>query len=231
MVFKTAKATIIKTNTTSNTTIKPAETTPAVTPTVDTSPSVVTDNQNSIIQITDDAKDVSVNDEVNYLVSFKNTATENFENAKITVQLPTQVDFEASNFGQNGDNNTVTFDVGTLIPAQVGSMTIKGKINSKAVAQDILITTAVMSYNTTSSDVEQDQIAYVTNNVLAGSASGLAANSLFGANFLPVSLMGWLILILIIVALAFISRIIYMKYTLRKARRNVNADHINNLPM
>jgi hypothetical protein len=212
----------------------------------------VNQDQNSIIQITDANQNVSVNDEIDYLVTFKNNTSKNFENDKITVQLPQQVDFENSNYGKAGDNNTVVFDVGVMVPAQVGSMTITGKVNSNASTEDVLVTTAIMSYNTTNSTLEKDEVAYVTNNMLNG-ATGLAANSIFGASFLPSNLLEWLILILVILGLAFISRKAYKNYTLKKAQTSMNnnpingsspmnsnpmnsnpnpsADHINNLPM
>jgi hypothetical protein len=217
-------------------------------PPVETGPAIVSQNQNSVIQITDSNQNVSVNDEINYLVTFKNNTSKNFENDKITVQLPKQVDFENSNFGKAGNDNTVVFDVGVLIPAQVGSMTITGKVNSNASAEDVLVTTAIMSYNNANSTLEKDEVAYVTNNVQAG-ANGLTANSIFGASFWPSNLLEWLILILIILGLVLISRKAYKNYTLKKAQTDMNntlnsvnnnptnnnsnysADHIDNLPM
>jgi hypothetical protein len=241
LVFKTPKTSVIKTNTNnSNSNTNANENHNNVPPPVPapTGPVITSENQSSILNITDTVKNVSVNDEIDYLVTFKNNTAENFENDKITVQLPQQVDFENSNFGKTGDDNTVVFDAGILVPAQVGSMTITGKVNSQASAQNVLVTTAVMSYNTASSDIEKDEVAYVTNDVL-NSATGLAANSIFGASFMPSNLLEWLILILVILGLAFVSRRVYMNYALKKnSARNSNpsdysdhSDHIDNLPM
>jgi len=200
-------------------------------PSTDNGPTINTDNdvQGSIIQITTDKKDVAENDEINYLVTFQNNTSENFENAKVTIQLPEGIDFESSNFGKKEDNNTVVFDAGVLIPNQVESMTVIGKVNSKVSPQNILVTTAIMSYNTPSSITEKDEIAYVTNNVVIN-AEGLAANSLFGASFLPSTLLGWLALILVILALSIVSRKIFINRSTKKLAPKT-ADHIEDLPM
>ena len=235
LVFKTPSV-IVHTNTNTNTNTNNNNNNSSnnlndtLTAKVDTGPAIVDENQSSILTITNSTKEVSVNDEIDYLVTFKNDTSRNFENAKITIQLPQQVDFTNSNFGKMGEDNTVVFDAGILVPSQVGSMTIKGKVNSKAGAQNVLVTTAIMSYNATNSDLEKDEVAYVTNNVLAGS-TGLEANSLFGAKFLPSTLLGWLALIFVILGLAAVSRIIYKNSSIKRNRASAgNANHIDNLP-
>jgi len=189
----------------------------------------VSETQSSILKITTVTEDVSINDEVDYLITFKNDTVENFENVKITIQLPKEVDFKESNFGKEGDDNVVIFDVGILVPSQVGSMTIKGKINSNAMPKDIIVTTAIMSYNTANSNLKKNEIAYVTNNIAEG--SNLAAASLFGnGSFLPSTLLGWLALVLVVLGLSVIGRRLYMTFMVRTAGSK-NSDHINNLPM
>ena len=196
-------------------------------PSTDNTPTVTT-NQSSLIQIVTDKKEISTDDEINYLVTFKNNTSDNFKNVKITIQLPKEVDFENSNFGKETGNNNIVFDAGILVPSQVGSISIKGKINSSASAQSILVTTAIMSYNTSFSNNEKDEIAYITNSVLGG-GTGLEANSIFGKNFLPSSLLGWSALVLVILFLVSINRKLYAKkYAYEK--KYGEADHINNLP-
>ena len=206
LVFKTLKASAnIPTNYGNNNTH-------VVTPdtTVDTGPVVSSNQGSSILEITNEKKEVSVNDEIDYLVTFKNDTSENFKDTEITIQLPKGVDFKESNFGKMGVDNSVVFDVGVLVPSQVGSMTIKGSINSKAPTENILVTTAIMSYDTASSKITKDEIAYVTNNVIAGTSNDLAANSIFGASFLPSSLLGWLAILFAIFCFFAVTRKVYM---------------------
>lgn len=223
LVFQTLKTWEAPNETTNPTT---TTTTPVVEEPVVTGP-VVTENQSSVINITSSIQDVSVNDEIEYLVTFKNGSSQNFENTKVTVQLPKEVDFKGTNYGEEGDDNIVTFDVGTLVPSQVGSMEIKAKINSKASTQKVLVTTAMISYNEAGSTQEKNELSYVTNKVTK-TAGGLEANSIFGVSFLPSTLLGWSILILVALLLAFIARKIYIRYAFRRVG---NADHIDNLPM
>ncbi len=120
-----------------------------------------------------------------------------------------------------------------MIPNQVGSLTIKGKVNSKPADSSVFVTTAVMSYNLKGETDEKDEIAYITNHITVPVATGLEANSIFGASFLPSSLLGWLALILIILGLIAVSRTLYMNYAMKGTSID-NADHtshhIDNLP-
>ena len=199
--------------------------------------STVTTTQSSILKITDVSDNVAIGDTINYLVTFKNTNTiRNFENTRISIQLPKEVDFVNSNFGKMTSGNVVEFDPGLLIPQQVGSMTITGKVNSKAVNTVAFVTTAIMSYNVTGSTDQKDEIAYVVNHVVAG--NNLSANALFGAEFLPSTLIGWLVLILIILGLVILGRKLYTDYAMKSAGTagvsdmgNDHADHIDQLPM
>jgi len=195
---------------------------------VNVEPTVVT-TESSILKITNEKDEIAIGDEVNYLVTFKNTDSKNFENAKLSVQLPKEIDFVESNFGKlNSDNDAVEFDPGILVPDQVGSMTIKGKVNSKAQGSDILITTAIMSYNLTGSTESKDEIAYATNHVIEG--IGLQANALFGTSFLPSTLLGWFVLILIILGLAVVGKNLYSTYAVKNSNEKTS-NHTDNLPM
>jgi len=167
--------------------------------------------QVSKIKITNTTENVAIGDEIVYLVTFENSTSENFENAKIIVQLPKEIDFKEFDLGKEGDDNTVTFDIGTLIPNQTGSMTIRGRVNSNASLQNILVTTAVMSYNIAGSSLKKDEIAYVTNYVVEANAStGLEANPLFGANS-TFRILGWIILILAIIGIMIAGKKLYAK--------------------
>ncbi len=159
--------------------------------------------------ITTTKEKLAVGDEVDYSVTFENVASKNLENIKLTVQLPSEIDFTESDLGTLESNNIVTFDIKALAPNQTSTMTIKGKVNSNASLQNVLVTTAVASYNVTGSSLSKDEISYVTNSVTTG--TGLEANSIFALSSLP-RLIGWLFLILAIIALAIIGRKLYITH-------------------
>ncbi len=109
------------------------------------------------------------------------------------------------------------------------------------------------NYQNNSSDISNqsiDTVPSITNipntpnyYPLSDSNPGLTANSLFGfgAGFFPTTLFGWLLLLLVIVALVIISRKLYQSYKVKKIPPKINnqknemytdnADHIDNLPM
>ena len=193
-----------------------------------TEPEVVT-TQSQILSITTSKDKITTGDKVEYVVIFKNNNKSNLENVKVVVQLPTEINFEKSNFGDMGNDNAVTLDSGILAPSEVRSMTIDGTVNSKAENQSVLVTTAVMTYNIAGSTTEKSEIAYVSNHIVLTGVSNVA-NPLFGANFMPTSLIGWIILLLLIALLVIIVRKIYLSYSLKK-NKTLSADHIDNLPM
>jgi hypothetical protein len=179
-----------------------------------------TSAQSEILSIATKTDEVAQGDKVEYLVSYKNNTAKNFENTKIIIQLPAEIDFDGSNFGKVNSDNAVEFDPDILIPDQVGSMTIQGHINSKAEVGGVLITTAVMTYNLAGSTAEQDEIAYVVNHVIEG--NNLAAASIFGSAFLPTTLLGWLALLLVILAIIVFARRVFMDYAYGKSNQSNN---------
>ncbi|MCX6755063.1 MAG: hypothetical protein NT068_00780 [Candidatus Nomurabacteria bacterium] len=176
--------------------------------------SSVTTTKSEILNITTKTDKVSVGDSVEYLITYKNISAKNFENTKITIQLPKEITFNESNFGKVDSSNAVTFNPDILIASQVGSITIKGQVNGKALTSSVLLTTATMTYNPEGSSIEKDEIDYVSNHVVDG--NNLAAASIFGAGFFPSTLIGWMILILIIMALIIVSRKLYLDYGFKK---------------
>ncbi|MFZ2205190.1 MAG: IPT/TIG domain-containing protein [Minisyncoccia bacterium] len=193
-----------------------------------TGPSVTT-AQSSILKITTTTDNITAGNEIEYLVVFNNKNSKNFENAKISIQLPKEIDFTESNFGKVNSDNIVELNAGVLVPNQLGSMTIKGKVSSRTPDKSVLVTTAVMTYNITGSTSEHDEIAYVTNHVVSG--TGLEANSLFGANFLPSTLLGWLALVLAILGLTIVGRKLYSSFGTTKTNKKETADHVEHLPL
>ncbi len=168
-------------------------------------PTVITEESN-ILTITNDANNYEVGDAVEYLVTFENITSKKFENTIVSVQLPDGIKFSSSNYGKlSGD--TVSFDAGTLVAGQIGSMTIFGDVVSRT-SENVIVTTAIMTYENEDSNLENTEIAYVTNKILGEeNDNSLTGNALFGfGTFLPATLLGWLLLIVIILAILLLTR-------------------------
>ncbi len=173
------------------------------------------DTQSSILQISTTEESIQAGGEVEYLITFNNDSSKNFENVKISVQLPDSIDFIASDFGKEAENNTVVFDFGTLTPSQSNSLKILGKLNAEAKDQDTIVTTAVMSYTPTDSTYQKDEIAYTINKVIrtVDENNKLGAATIFGSlAFLPSSFIGWLVLILVVLGFIITGRSLYNAY-------------------
>ncbi|MCX6757297.1 MAG: hypothetical protein NTZ44_00180 [Candidatus Nomurabacteria bacterium] len=198
--------------------------TPTSTP-VNTGPKVST-AKSSILTITTKTDNVSIGDKVEYLVVLKNTTTSNFENVIVNVQLPKEIAFDESNFGKKGLNNEVVLNADTMVPNQTSSMTIKGHVVSKTTSQDVVITTATMTYNVAGSTTQKDEIAYVTNHI--SDNSNLTAASIFGANFLPKTLIGWLLLLLVAFGLVVVGKRLFVGSLFKRAtNQSSHDDHMH----
>jgi hypothetical protein len=179
-------------------------------PVDNTTPASTVTTSNELINITSSSDGLYLGDNVEYTVTYKNNTKQNFENTVITVQLPKEVIFDESTFGRINNDNAVVFSVGNLTKTQTGSITIRGHLNKESTNSTSLITTAIMTYNVAGSNVEKNEIAFVTNHILNGNS--LAAASLFGAGFMPTTLIGWVALLLVILALIALIRHLYLGY-------------------
>jgi uncharacterized repeat protein (TIGR01451 family) len=191
-------------------------------------PVVETDIASSIFTITTDAEETEVGQEIKYTINFQNNSSVNLENVVVNVQLPDAVDFLASDSGAFGENNTVTLNVGTLAPSQTGAMKIIGKVNSKAADLGVLVTTAIMSYTPAGSELQKDEIAYVTNKI--NPASDLGAASIWGnKSFLPKTILGWLAVLLVILGFVIVGKNLHAAYAYRKSQKQYGSNDDDNL--
>jgi hypothetical protein len=158
-------------------------------------------------EITTKQSNLHIGDEVQFLITFRNNTGRSFEDTKITVELPKGIEFKESNFGKE-DNNTVTFNADILIPEQLGSLTIKGTVTSDAEGKDLLITTAVISYEVSGSTKKEEKVDYVTNKIVEDNS--LTAGAINGdQSFLPNTLLDWLTLILVVSGLILVGKNLY----------------------
>jgi len=197
----------------------------------DLEPKIVeeTNTQNPIIQISTKEENIQADGEIEYLITYNNNSSKNFENTKINIQLPDSVTFVASDLGKLGEKNTVIFDIGTLIPSQSNSVKILGKLNEKAKGQDTIVTTGIMSYNLSGSTNQEDEIAYTINKIIQTNEENnrLGAASIFGKfPFLPSTFMGWLIFILVVLAFIIIGRTLYNTYGPKNNKFKLDKENI-----
>lgn len=156
-----------------------------------------------------------VGGEMDYTVTYRNISSQTLQNAVLRINHPKELTFINSSRGDyEVVDRTVTIALGDVAPGQQGVVQVRARVNSEAITGNLAVTTATVVYTNTSTRAQEDAIAYSlitvsadcpnTGNVLGASAFGLGS-------FFPTTLVGWLLLILIILALIVIGRQLYKK--------------------
>jgi hypothetical protein len=155
-----------------------------------------------------------VGGQIDYTVTYRNISSTTLRDAVVQVNHQKEVTFVGSSRGSyDVVQRTVTIPLGDIAPGETGTIILHGRVNNEAVQGTLTVLTAQVVYTNSSTKAQESAIAYslvtVTNdcpNVLGASVFG------FG-NFLPHTLIQWLLLILIILALIVLGRNLYKKPT------------------
>lgn len=162
---------------------------------------------------------VHLGEEVEFLVTFRNKTNRAFEDTRITVELPKGIEFVESNFGKE-DNNSIILDVETLIPDQIGSLTVKGVVTNEAEGKDLLVTTAVMTYKVKGSENKEERVDYVKNELTTEINLSASSANFDNNSFLPRTLLDWLTLILVISGLILVGKNLYRDIPSQKVEKH-----------
>jgi hypothetical protein len=147
-------------------------------------------------------------------------------------------------FGSFNYYSTLSQGIGNLNPnttyyfRAVGNNsrgTVRGAILSFTTEKNILPiipdNKKIVDSNTIVEDTEINNNEQIDNYDFLNNRN-LAATPIFGfTDFLPSSTLGWLILLIIILLIALIGRKLYREYQNQKAFKEINADHVENLPI
>ncbi len=150
--------------------------------------------------------------DMDYTVTYRNISGQTLQNAVLRITHPKELTFINSSRGNyEVVDRTVTISLGDIPAGAQGTVQVRARVNSEAIMGNLAVTTATVVYTNTITRAQEDAIAYslitVSNdcpNVLGASAFGIGS-------FFPTTLVGWLLLILIILALIVITRQIYRK--------------------
>ncbi len=200
------------------------QTTRNTTTTVVTPPTVVTPVVNRDVVVTRSAASLlelrvenvydrmCIAGEMDYTVTYRNISSQTLQNAVLQVAHPKELTFINSSRGDyEVVDRTVTIALGDIPAGGSGTVQVRARVNTSAVIGNLAVTTATVVYTNTTTRAQEDAIAYslvtVSNdcpNVLGASAFGIAS-------FFPNTLLGWLLLILVILALIVLGRQMYKK--------------------
>jgi len=147
-----------------------------------------------------------------FSVTYKNISGVDLNDAVVRVTLPKYVEFRGSSNGIfTPTDNTLTIQIEEFKKSEEGQVFITADTLGRAWREDILVTTAIASVRNPKNKVQEDAIAYgiveTQNCQNRNSLLGFA----FGAGFWPNSVFGWLLLVILILLIVYISRRLYKR--------------------
>ncbi len=155
-----------------------------------------------------------VGGEMDYTVTYRNISGQTLQNAVLRITHPKELTFINSSRGDyEVVDRTVTIALGDIPAGGTGTVQVRARMNNTAVVGNLAVTTATVVYTNTISRAQEDAIAYSLVTVAndCPSTNNLGASAFGIASFFPSSLLGWLLLILVILALIVIGRQLYKK--------------------
>lgn len=148
---------------------------------------------------------------VEYVVTYKNTSNRALKDVVLRVILPAELAFKDTNRGAFSEiDNTVVVPIGVVGVNEDGTVRVRADVSRTGEIGKTIVITADLVDTDTTTRAQEEIVAYSLNNICASSGVNQAAASFFGAGgFFPNTLIGWLLLVLVILALILVSRNFY----------------------
>ncbi len=180
------------------------------------------------LSIDSQSENVCVGDPLFYTVKYKNISGKIVSNIVLHIEIPKDVEFRNASAGiYNSADNTLTLDIGTMVKDQEGSLTFTAIVLRSAIDRTLLVTTATLGFKSPITTAQESAVAYELNNTQNCPArSSLAGLALFGGDFFPTTLAGWLLVILVILALIYLAQTLYRN---RRMNRVAAAPHYEDM--
>ncbi len=153
-----------------------------------------------------------INGQIDYTITYRNISSQTLEKSVLQFNLPKEVTYLTSSRGRyEVVDRTMTIDLGSVKPGEQGIITVHAQVNNTAISGNLTVATATVVYTNTKTHGQEDAIAYSLITV-SNDCPNLLGASVFGfGSFLPSTLIGWLLLILVILALIVLARHLYKK--------------------
>ncbi len=153
-----------------------------------------------------------INGQIDYTITYENISTTVLQKAVLQFNHPKELTYLSATGGHyEVVDRTMTIDLGEVQPGERGIITVHARVNETALSGNLTVATATVVYTNARTHAQEDAIAYSLITVSNDCPSLLGA-SVFGfGSFLPSTLIGWLLLILVIFALIVLGRQLYKK--------------------
>lgn len=190
---------------------------------------------NSFINLTiDNHRDTVIgNESVTYDVTWTNLTSSQLKNLVLEVNFPTQMSILNTDQGTIERNkNSVVDQIDTLDAKATGTMEITTQVTGNLKDGDPVVAQAIMAFNNPKNNATENAIAYDADHYSTGNGNSILGASLFGLNFLPTSLAGWLLIILILLLIIILAHSYITRHrTTTMVVQNGNGTVPQNIPM
>jgi uncharacterized repeat protein (TIGR01451 family) len=173
--------------------------------------------------ISSDRNLVRIGDTVTYSITYQNATSKSITNAVLNVVLPQGSNAISTTQGTIINPTMITAALGTIVPNQSNTITIRAMIGQNSVLGQPLIATGTLSY--TLANGQSDSTIGTTISTADFSQNTALGGYAFGTGFFPNSAMGWIIIILIILGLVIVTRTITRKTPGASATHDTHSNH------
>jgi hypothetical protein len=139
---------------------------------------------------------------IEYVVNYKNVSSKDVRDVVLRISIPDELKFiEASRGYLSTDGDTITANIDNLASQEEDSLRFRVKAVGSTELGKIIIVTANLAYTKLNTDIQNELFAYTKNIIKDGEIYVVQQGALAflaGDGFLPNTLIGWLLLILVI---------------------------------
>ena len=148
------------------------------------------------LAITNPSEKIYIGDTIDFKIVYSNDTNKKLSNAKLNITLPQGFTIIQTTRGQVASPSMINVNLGSLEAGATDSIFVQAKVENTVSLTTTLVTNGTLSY-TNPNGSSDSSVGYVLNH-----AAGVASLGGFalGAGFFPTTILGWLVTILIILA-------------------------------
>jgi hypothetical protein len=181
--------------------------------------------------ITNNREIVRGDKEMTYEVSWENVSGRDLQNLVLETNFPDQLDVLDTDRGSiKREAHSVIYKIGDLKKNESGTMDITAQVTSGLRNGDPVVAQAIMAFENPKTRAAENAIAYDADEFAIVDGNSVFGASLFGLDFLPTSLAGWLLIFLILLIIIILAHSYFSRN--RGAQVMINSGNVpNNIPV
>lgn len=185
-----------------------------------TAVSVSTNGKAIALDIEKAADKMAPGEIIEYFINYKNVSDKEIKDIAIIVSLPKEIKLLKSSDGKLSEaDNALVVKVAALGAGESRVLYIQGAVDENSQIRENVISSVAVSYKNAKGEKE-DVLSYVVSDIVS-SGSKLAAAAIFGeGGIIPNTVAEWIVLVIVIGALVYIGRKVYLDLEKKKMIQN-----------